>query len=99
MLLAHPWVKPLQLPETIAEDVEAEDAAADDELADATGLLNLNGAAGMSGGADPEVAQWVNEVLERKRKGLLAGEASKPALHKADLNRIISPAGSPMIPA
>ncbi|KAK4447464.1 PaMKK3 MAPK kinase encoded by the PaMKK3 protein [Podospora aff. communis PSN243] len=97
MLLAHPWIKSLSKPETIDEDAEAEDAAADDELADAAGALNLSGPTDGSGG-DYEVAEWVNSVLERKQKGLLEGTAQKPALHAAPLDSV-SPVGSPMIPA
>ncbi|KAK3330639.1 kinase-like domain-containing protein [Apodospora peruviana] len=95
MLLAHPWMKPLGRPATIAEEAEAEDAAADDELVDATGSLSLNSPTGLGG--DSEVAAWVNSVLERKRKGLLKGIADKPALHAAPLDSV-SPVGSPMIP-
>ncbi|KAK3940598.1 PaMKK3 MAPK kinase encoded by the PaMKK3 protein [Diplogelasinospora grovesii] len=90
MLLAHPWLKPLGHPETITEDAEAEEAAADDELADATGSLNIDGISG-----DREVAQWVNEVLDRKRKGLLQTSAEKPALHAAPLDSV-SPVQSPI---
>jgi mitogen-activated protein kinase kinase len=97
MLLAHPWIKSLSKPETINEDAEAEDAAADDELADAAGALNLSGPTDGSGG-DYEVAEWVNSVLERKQKGLLERTAQKPALHAAPLDSV-SPVGSPMIPA
>ncbi|KAK0656292.1 kinase-like domain-containing protein [Cercophora newfieldiana] len=97
MLLAHPWIKALTKPETIAEDAEAEEAAADDDLADATGALDLSGPTDGTGG-DYEVAAWVNGVLERKRKGLLKGVAEKPALHAAPLDSQ-SPVGSPMMPA
>ncbi|KAK1758700.1 PaMKK3 MAPK kinase encoded by the PaMKK3 protein [Echria macrotheca] len=97
MLLMHPWIKGLSKPETIAEDVEGENAAADDALADATGTLDLNGPTNIVGG-DYEVAQWVHSVLERKRKGLLSGAATKPALHAAPLDSV-SPVGSPMIQA
>ncbi|KAM7201911.1 PaMKK3 MAPK kinase encoded by the PaMKK3 protein [Naviculisporaceae sp. PSN 640] len=96
MLLSHPWMKPLGRPETITEDAEAEDAAADDELVDATGSLSLNSPIGAVGG-DREVAEWVNSVLERKQKGLLKDSAEKPALHAAPLDSV-SPVASPMIP-
>lgn len=97
MLLAHPWMKPLGRPETITEDAEAEDAAAVDELVDATGSLSLSNSVGAVGG-DYEVAEWVNSVLERKRKGLLQEKADKPALHAAPLDSV-SPVASPLIPA
>lgn len=95
MLLAHPWLKPLGRPETITEDIEAEDAAADDELVDATGSLNIDSPTGVFAG-DHEVAEWVNSVLERKRQGLLKDSANKPALHAAPLDSV-SPVSSPMI--
>jgi len=85
MLLAHPWIKALSKPETITEDAEAEDAAADDDLANAAGALDLNGPTNIIGG-DYEVAEWVKDVLDRKRKGLLKGTLEKPALHAAPLN-------------
>ncbi|KXX79632.1 Protein kinase wis1 [Madurella mycetomatis] len=86
MLLTHPWIKTLGKPETITEDAEAEAAAAEDELADATGSLSLNNPSGLIGEGDYEVAQWVRGVLERKKKGLLKCEAPKPALHAAPLD-------------
>ncbi|KAK4189795.1 PaMKK3 MAPK kinase encoded by the PaMKK3 protein [Podospora australis] len=98
MLLQHPWIKSLGKPETITEDAEAEDAAADDELADATGGLSISAPSGHVGGGDYEVAEWVNGVLERKKQGLLDDLGKKPALHAAPLDRL-SPAGSPMVGA
>jgi len=98
MLLQHPWLKSLGRPETITEDAEAEDAAADDELVDAAGALNLSAPTGSAEGCDSEIAGWVNSVLDRKRKGLLQDAKNKPALHAAPLDTV-SPAGSPMIPA
>ncbi|KAK4042003.1 kinase-like domain-containing protein [Parachaetomium inaequale] len=93
MLLAHPWIKSLGKPETIAEDAEAEAAAADDALADAAGALRLNNPSGLVGEGDYEVAEWVRGVLARKREGLLQDGGRKPALHAAPL---VSPAGSPL---
>lgn len=107
MLLAHPWIKALGKPEIIAEDVEAEEAAADDALADAAGSLSLDNPSGLAGEGDYEVAEWVRTVLERKRQGLLArGEqeegdvaaaaaVKKPALHAAPLDSV-SPTASPL---
>ncbi|EAQ89571.1 hypothetical protein CHGG_06190 [Chaetomium globosum CBS 148.51] len=83
-------------PETIAEDAEAEAAAADDALADAAGNLSLNHPSGQIAEGDYEVAQWVRDVLERKRKGLLRDAGLKPALHAAPLDTI-SPVGSPLV--
>jgi mitogen-activated protein kinase kinase len=93
MLLAHPWIKSLGKPETIAEDAEAEAAAAENALADAAGALSLNNPSGLVGEGDYEVAEWVRGVLARKRDGLLQDGGDKPALHAAPL---VSPAGSPL---
>ncbi|KAK0737436.1 kinase-like domain-containing protein, partial [Apiosordaria backusii] len=98
MLLQHAWIKSLGKPETIAEDAEAEDAAADDELVDATGAMSIATPSGHVGQGDYEVAEWVNSVLDRKKKGLLDDSAEKPALHAAPLDTV-SPAGSPMVTA
>jgi mitogen-activated protein kinase kinase len=95
MLLTHPWIKSLGKPETIAEDAEAEEAAADNELVDATGSLSLNNPSGLVGEGDYEVAEWVKAVLERKREGLLQEQAERPALHAAPLDSV-SPVGSPL---
>ncbi|KAL2258826.1 hypothetical protein VTK26DRAFT_7703 [Humicola hyalothermophila] len=88
MLLAHPWIKALGKPETIAEDAEAEDAAAVDELADATGELSLNHPTGQIAEGDYEVAEWVKAVLERKRKKAsaagVAGAGSGPGKDGAE---------------
>ncbi|TVY35140.1 Protein kinase [Lachnellula subtilissima] len=85
MLLQHAWLAGLSKPPTITE--------ADEEEAEAGG--NAAGASnvGHSGTEDEEVAAWVKNALDRKKKGLL-GEAVKPALHAAPLNSI-SPAHSP----
>lgn len=98
MLLMHPWIKPLGKPETITEEAEAEDAAADDSLADITGGLSISTPSGHVGEADYEVAEWVKGVLDRKRQGLVMDSANRPALHAAPLDRL-SPAGSPMVGA
>ncbi|KAK4162504.1 PaMKK3 MAPK kinase encoded by the PaMKK3 protein [Cladorrhinum sp. PSN259] len=95
MLLQHPWIKSLSKPETITEDAEAEDAAEIDDLVDATGSLSITTPLGIIGG-DPEVAEWLNGVLDRKKAGLLGGSSNKPALHAAPLDTVPSPAGSPM---
>lgn len=95
MLLSHPWIKALGKPETIAEDAEAEEAAADDDLANAAGALSLNNPSGRVAQGDYEVGAWVKDVLERKKSGLLPRGAEKPALHAAPLNSV-SPVGSPL---
>lgn len=98
MLLAHPWIKSLGKPETIAEDAEAEEAAAaGDELADATGKMSLNNPGGVVSDGDYEVAEWVRAALERKNKGGagVGGKEGRPALHAAPLDSI-SPVQSPL---
>lgn len=96
MLLAHPWIKALGKPETIAEDAEAEEAAAGDALADATGALNLNNPSGQVAEGDYDVAEWVKGVLERKKSGAGDGVGvKKPALHAAPLDSV-SPVASPL---
>lgn len=82
MLLQHGWLAELSKPHTISEEDE------DAELDDATG-----GHFGKSGTEDEEVANWVKNALERKKKGLL-GQARKPPLHTAPLDTV-SPAASP----
>lgn len=85
MLLAHPWLRTLAQPETIAE--EAEDT---EDLEAAAQKLSLG-----SGpiGADDEVAQWVKSALDRKRRGD-AQSPNKPALHAAPFDAT-SPMAAP----
>lgn len=93
MLLQHAWIKSLGQPDTITEEAEAESEAADNELADATARqLSISA----EGSGDAEVAAWVNEILDRKRKGLQPASAAKPALHAVPLDTV-SPATSPMV--
>jgi len=92
MLLSHAWLAPLIKPETIAEEDEEEVAAA--EAAEpAEGVV----AAGDSGSAAPsddvvdkEVADWVKDAIDKRRRGVL-GKAPKPALHAAPLDAVSSP--------
>lgn len=89
MLLLHPWIKSLSKPETITEEAEAESEAMDNDLADAAAKqLSIN-----EGSGDAEVAEWVQEVMERKKQGLQPTSAEKPALHAAPLDSV-SPAAS-----
>jgi mitogen-activated protein kinase kinase len=78
-LLAHPWLASLSKPQVIAEEDEDEDS-------EARGVDMVS-----TGTADEEVARWVRNAMERKRKGLL-GVVTKPALHAAPL---VSPRANP----
>lgn len=91
-LLAHPWLAELSKPVTISEE--------DEELAEVNAETTYTGGVGDEkvmgagrGTEDAEVAEWVKNALERKKKGLM-GEAAKPALHAAPLDTV-SPAASP----
>lgn len=90
MLLLHPWIKSLSKPETITEEAEAESEATDNDLADAAAKqLSIN-----EGSGDAEVAQWVQEAMERKKQGgLQPTSTEKPALHAAPFDSV-SPAAS-----
>ncbi len=79
MLLQHGWLASLSKPQTITEDDEDEDGE---------GMHIAS-----SGTEDPEVAEWVKNALDRKKKGLM-GESQKPALHAAPLDSV-SPMSSP----
>lgn len=81
LLLQHGWLAGLSKPAVISEEDE------DEENAEATSDL------GTSGTEDPEVAAWVINAIDRKKKGLM-GEAAKPALHAAPLDSV-SPVQSP----
>ncbi|KEF55409.1 STE/STE7 protein kinase [Exophiala aquamarina CBS 119918] len=86
MLLRHGWLAPLMKPPTISEDDEAQQA-------DEAGIESVftNGAAPDT--ADKEVAEWVNNALERKKAGKMA-VSKKPALHEAPLDAV---PGSPLL--
>lgn len=89
MLLLHPWIQSLSKPETITEEAEAESEATDNDLADAAAKqLSIN-----EGSGDAEVAEWVQEVMERKKQGLQPASAEKPALHAAPFDSV-SPGAS-----
>jgi mitogen-activated protein kinase kinase len=85
MLLQHGWLASLSKVPTITE--------ADEEEAEAGGNAASATVVGNSGTDDEEVANWVKNALDRKKKGLL-GEAVKPALHAAPMDTL-SPVGSP----
>lgn len=89
MLLKHAWLKTFSKPQTITE--EAEEGEEADQVAEAVGKINLG-----SGTEDPEVAEWVTQVLYRQSQGLDGSGPSRPALHNAPL---VSPMASPLIGA
>ena len=79
-LLAHPWIASLSKPQAIIEQDEDEETA----------IASLDV---YSGTEDKEVAEWVKNAMDRKKRGLM-GVAAKPALHAAPLNSpLSSPAG------
>ena len=68
MLLGHPWLAPLLKPPVIAEEDEEEaDDAGQDRALDVV---------------DAEIAEWVTNAMEAKRKGSM-GKKAQPALHAA----------------
>ena len=93
MLLQHPWLAPLLKPPTISE--EDEDVSLSSGSNSAGGLdgdmpkMSLNGNA--LAPFDSEVAEWVKEALEKRKKGTLGKGAPKPALHAAPLDAVSSP--------
>jgi len=90
MLLQHGWLASLSKPATISEGDEEEE----DNLEDGEGAAGEMGdGKPYTGTEDKEVAEWVINAMDRKRKGLM-GTSAVPALHKAPLDTI-SPAASP----
>lgn len=90
MLLQHAWLAPLAKPETITEE--------DEEEAEATADVTGGEAAGDKGSPQPiepvhdkEVADWVKDAIDKRKKGLLGKGAQKPALHAAPLDAVSSP--------
>jgi mitogen-activated protein kinase kinase len=86
MLLQHGWLAGLSKPATISEE--------DEEAAEAGESVGGNVSFGSSGTEDEEVAAWVKNAIDRKKKGLM-GFGVKPALHAAPLDSV-SPAASPL---
>jgi mitogen-activated protein kinase kinase len=93
MLLQHPWLAPLIKPETITEEDEDEVIAAEEAQADA--------AAGDVGSPEPsddvvdkEVADWVKDAIDKRKRGVLGKGVPKPALHAAPLDAVPSPSQS-----
>lgn len=87
IMLKHAWLSEFSKPKTITE--EAEDGDEVEKVAEAVGKIDLK-----SSTEDAEVAEWVNNVLRRKREGLDSGGPARPALHTAPLDTV-SPISSP----
>ncbi|KAF2010952.1 kinase-like protein [Aaosphaeria arxii CBS 175.79] len=100
MLLQHAWLAPLVKPNTITEEDEEEAEAGGNAQPTADGAeqasepepepLNAENAAVV---IDQEVADWVKDAVEKRKKGIL-GKAPKPALHAAPLDAVSSPSGA-----
>jgi mitogen-activated protein kinase kinase len=93
MLLQHAWLAPLIKPATITEEDEEE---AESEAAAASEPAPTDAANGLSPQPaevvyDKEVADWVKDALEKRKKGILGKGAPKPALHAAPWDAVSSP--------
>ena len=103
MLLQHAWLAPLVKPATITEEdeeereVDAETAAtpvAHDnpdqaDLAVSQASLEPNEAV-----IDNEVADWVKDAIQKRKRGIMGKGAQKPALHAAPLDAVSSPSAN-----
>ncbi|KAF2749448.1 Pbs2-type MAP kinase [Sporormia fimetaria CBS 119925] len=83
MLLQHAWLAPLVKPATITE----EDEDAEEEAHNGTSPADAE--AGVV--FDKEVADWVKDAIEKRKKGILGKGVQKPALHAAPLDVVPSP--------
>lgn len=81
MLLRHPWLAPLMQPPTEDEAKKSAEESIPEE------------GSSSSVTEDKEVADWVNERLERLKSGPQES-IDKPALHAAPLNAV---SGSPLL--
>ena len=100
MLLQHAWLAPPIKPETIQEEDEDEEAVAR-HAAENDEAAAMRGEAGMLEDGkvyDQEVADWVIEALEKRKRGVL-GKSAKPALHAAPLDAMGSPGAPPVAAA
>jgi mitogen-activated protein kinase kinase len=93
MLLQHAWLAPLVKPQTIAEEEEDDDASAEatpNDDSDSPESVNskISLGAKLPPVIDQEVADWVLEALENRRRGKLGKGAQKPALHAAPLDAV-----------
>ncbi|KAK9419384.1 putative Protein kinase domain-containing protein [Seiridium unicorne] len=83
-LLNSEWLQDLTKPETITEeDEEAEENEASAEaIANAANNMDVSN----SGTEDPDVAAWVQSVMEKKANGQYNDQSQKPPLHAAPLD-------------
>jgi mitogen-activated protein kinase kinase len=93
MLLQHAWLAPLVKPPTIAEEDEEEDSSPDvtpNDDSESTGSVASKASVGSGSLStiDQEVADWVKEALENRRRGRLGKGVQKPALHAAPLDAV-----------
>ncbi|KAL2220632.1 protein kinase wis1 [Thermoascus aurantiacus ATCC 26904] len=92
MMLRHPWLAPLMKPPTASGEEEKgakSPSTADQQSSESSGPQRR---LSPSATEDKEVADWVKDALERRRRGLL-GEVEKPPLHAAPLDAV---PGSPL---
>jgi mitogen-activated protein kinase kinase len=93
MLLQHAWIADLTKPDTISEESEELEAAAesgaDFEVPKSTPTTG-----------DEEVREWVLAAMERRREYIEQGikGPSKPALHAAPLDAHPAPISSTVTP-
>lgn len=87
MLLHHGWLATLSKPATINEDEEEQSAegTATKPISAQLAALDLDNSRPYTGTEDGEVAAWVVQAMDRKRKGLM-GKSETPALHKVALD-------------
>jgi mitogen-activated protein kinase kinase len=81
MLLQHAWIADLTKPDTISEESEELEAAAENGA-------DFEVPRGTPTAGDEEVREWVLAAMERRREHIEQGikGPSKPALHAAPLD-------------
>ncbi|KAF2874180.1 polymyxin B resistance protein kinase [Massariosphaeria phaeospora] len=91
MLLQHVWLASLIKPETITEEDEEEAEAAMKDVIPSAGDAHQGSPELVEVVHDREVADWVKNAIEKRKKGTLGKGAEKPALHAAPLDAVSSP--------
>ncbi|KAI0522250.1 kinase-like domain-containing protein [Xylaria bambusicola] len=87
-LLTSEWLSGLSKPETITE--EEEEAQENDASAEAVAGAAENVDLSRSSTEDAETAAWVKEILEKKANGQYGEIDGKPALHAAQLDKVVT---------